>query len=53
VSVEAPTAITDLVSVFDRPKTVAIEWRKNGTVTKWNATFMSVVGELGVGVELC
>jgi len=42
-----------LVSVFDRPKTVAIEWRKDGTVTKWNATFMSVVGELGVGVELC
>jgi len=42
-----------LMSVFDRPKTVAIEWRKDGAVTKWNSTFMSVVGELGVGVELC
>ncbi len=42
-----------LVSVFDRPKTVALEWRKDGTVTKWNPTFMSVIGELGVGVELC
>jgi transposase len=42
-----------LMSVFDRPKTVAIEWRKDGVVTKWNPTFMAVVGELGVGVELC
>lgn len=42
-----------LLSVFDRPKTVAIEWKPDGTVTKWNATFLAVVAELGVGVELC
>jgi transposase len=42
-----------LLSVFDRPKTVAVEWKKDGTVTKWNSTFLSVVAELGVGVELC
>ncbi len=42
-----------LLSVFDRPKTVAIEWKKDGTVTKWNSTFLPVVSELSVGVELC
>jgi transposase len=42
-----------LLAVFDRPKTVAIAWRKDGTVTQWNSTFLSVVNELRVGVELC
>lgn len=42
-----------LVSVFDRPKTIALKWRDDGTVTEWNATFAQVVLELGVGVELC
>lgn len=42
-----------LVSVFDRPKTIAIKWRDDGTVTEWNATFAQVILELGVGVELC
>lgn len=42
-----------LLSVFDRPKTVALEWKKDGTVTKWNPTFLAVVAELSVGVELC
>jgi transposase len=42
-----------LLAVFDRPKTVAIKWRKNGEVTEWNATFGSVMLELGLGVELC
>lgn len=42
-----------LLAVFDRPKTVAISWRKDGTVTQWNSTFLSVVSELRVGVELC
>lgn len=42
-----------LLSVFDRPKTVAIEWKKDGTVTRWNQTFIAVSTELGVGVELC
>lgn len=42
-----------LVSVFDRPKTVALHWRKDGTVTEWNPTFAAVMLDLGVGVEVC
>lgn len=42
-----------LVAVFDRPKTVALSWRKDGTVTEWNPTFAYVALELGVGVEVC
>lgn len=42
-----------LLAVFDRPKTVALEWKRNGDVTKWNATFTDVMVELGVGVEVC
>ena len=28
-----------LVCVFDRPKTVALEWQRDGTITEWNPTF--------------
>jgi len=42
-----------LVSVFDRPKTIAHKWTKDGVVTEWNATFAGVALDLGVGVELC
>jgi len=42
-----------LLGVFDRPKTVAIAWSKDGTVTQWNETFAHVMLELGVGVEVC
>lgn len=42
-----------LVSVFDRPKTIAHAWSKDGVVTQWNVTFAEVVLELGVAVELC
>jgi hypothetical protein len=42
-----------LVCVFDRPKTVALKWRRNGEVTEWNSTFAYVTLELGIGVELC
>jgi transposase len=42
-----------LVAVFDRPKTVALSWRKDGEVTEWNPTFAAVMLELGVGVEVC
>ena len=42
-----------LLAVFDRPKTVAPAWRKDGQVTEWNSTFAGVMLELGVGVELC
>lgn len=42
-----------LLAVFDRPKTVAIKWRGDGTVTQWNSTFLAVASELRVGIELC
>ena len=42
-----------LVAVFDRPKTIASEWEKDGRVTKWNRTFLQVLTELGVAPELC
>jgi transposase len=42
-----------LLAVFDRPKTVAIAWSKDGTVTEWNTTFAAVMLELGVGIEVC
>jgi len=42
-----------LLAVFDRPKTIALSWAKDGTVTKWNPTFGAVMLDLGLGVELC
>jgi len=42
-----------LVTVFDRPKTIALKWSKDGTVTEWNSTFSFVTLDLGLGVELC
>lgn len=40
-----------LVSVFGRPKTIALKWSKDGKVTDWNPMSQNVVIELGVGVE--
>jgi transposase len=42
-----------LLCVFDRPKTVALKWRRNGEVTEWNSVFAYAMLEMGVGVELC
>jgi len=42
-----------LLCVFDRPKTIALKWHKNGEVTEWNPVFAYATLELGVGVELC
>jgi transposase len=42
-----------LMCVFDRPKTVALKWRRNGEVTEWNPVFAYVTPEMGIGVELC
>jgi hypothetical protein len=42
-----------LLAVFDRPKTVAIAWRRDGIVTEWNPTFAGVALDLGVGIEVC
>jgi len=42
-----------LLCVFDRPKTVALKWQRNGEVTEWNPVFAYVMLEMGIGVELC
>jgi len=42
-----------LVTVFDRPKTIAIRWGRDGVVTEWNPTFAGVALDLGIGVEVC
>ena len=42
-----------LVAVFDRPKTVALKWGRDGVVTDWNPTFAAVALDLGLGVEVC
>ena len=36
-----------LVAVFDRPKTVALRWGRDGVVTEWNPTFAGVALDLG------
>lgn len=42
-----------LVAVFDRPKTIALRWGRDGIVTEWNPTFAGVALDLGIGVEVC
>ena len=42
-----------LLAVFDRPKTVALKWGRDGQVTAWNAIFAGVALDLGLGIELC
>src|SRR5436305_10571030 len=42
-----------LMCVFDRPKTVALKWGRNGEVTEWNPVFACATLEMGIGVKLC
>jgi transposase len=42
-----------LLAVFDRPKTIALKWGRDGQVTEWNPTFAGVALDLGLGLELC
>lgn len=42
-----------LCAVFDRPKTVAVEWKSDGTITKWNSTFAMAAMEIGFTAEVC
>ena len=41
------------LAVFDRPKTVAVKWDKDGTVTQWNATFAQAAMDIGFAAEVC
>jgi transposase len=42
-----------LLSVFDRPKTIAQSSDRDGQVTQWNPAFAGVALDLGLGIELC
>lgn len=42
-----------LLAVFDRPKTIAVKWSRDGQVTEWNALFAGVALDLGLGIEVC
>jgi transposase len=42
-----------LLAVFDRPKTIALSWGRDGVVTEWNSAFAGVALSLGLGIELC
>jgi len=42
-----------LLAVFDRPKTIAKSWGRDGVVTEWNSTFAGVALDLSLGIELC
>jgi len=42
-----------LCAVFDRPKTVALKWGKDGKVIEWNATFACAAMEIGFTAEVC
>jgi transposase len=42
-----------LCAVFDRPKTVALKWKRNGEITEWNSTFALATVEIGFTPEVC
>lgn len=42
-----------LMCIFDRAKTVAIKWKRDGTVIEWNPVFAYAALELGIGVDVC
>jgi len=42
-----------LLAVFDRPRTVAVNWTRDGHVTEWNPLLAGVALDLSVGIEVC
>lgn len=42
-----------LVGVFDRPTTIALKWRSDCVVTRWNPMTAGTMLELGVAIEVC
>ncbi len=41
------------LAVFDRPKTVALKWEKDGKITEWNPVFAQAAMEMGFTAEVC
>ncbi len=52
-SISPPSAAFRWSPVFDRPKTIALRWGRDGVVTEWNPTFAGVALDLGIGVDVC
>jgi len=42
-----------LLAVFNRPTTVALNWKRNGEVTQWYSAFAYTAMEMGFGTEVC
>ncbi|MBI3390969.1 MAG: IS21 family transposase [Deltaproteobacteria bacterium] len=42
-----------LCAVFDRPKTVALKWKRNGEIMEWNPVFAYAALEIGFTAEVC
>ena len=42
-----------LCAVFDRPKTVALAWGKDGKVTTWNPVFAAAAMDIGFAADAC
>src|SRR5688572_9909768 len=42
-----------LLAVFDRAKTVALEWDRTRQVTEWNPLLAGVALDLSVGIDVC
>lgn len=42
-----------LMAVFDRPRTVALKWSGDGTITQYNPVFAQAMFDMGVGLEVC
>jgi hypothetical protein len=49
----ASWGVRPLLCVFDRPKTIALQWRKNGEGYGMESCICVRQLEMGVGVELC
>lgn len=41
------------LAVFDRPKTVALKWEKDGKITEWNHTFAQAAMDIGFAAHVC
>lgn len=41
------------LAVFDRPKTVAVKWEKDGKITQWNDTFAQAAMDIGFAAHVC
>ncbi len=42
-----------LFAVFDRPRTVALQWKADGTITRYNPIFQQALFDMGVCPEVC